>query len=98
MITDLRAERAPALARALRTASFAAALAASLALMLFPFLLRGVPETRLHAALPVMLLGVAGAFVHGVGFSPDNTLLRVLFGPACAWTLMVGGALLMLAP
>jgi predicted membrane protein len=97
-ITDLRAERAPALARAIQIASFAAALAASLALMLFPFLLRWVPETRLHAALPVMLLGVAGALVHGVGYTPDNRLLRVLFGPACAWTLMVGGAILMLAP
>jgi predicted membrane protein len=98
MITDLRGERVPALARAIRTASFAAALAASLALMLFPFLLRQVPEIRLHAALPVMLLGVAGAFIHGVGFTPDNRLLRVLFGPACAWALMVGGALVMLAP
>jgi predicted membrane protein len=98
MITNLRSEPAAAVARAIRTVSLAAALFASLALMLFPFLLRWVPETRLHAALPVMLLGVAGAFVHGVGFLPDNRLLRVLFGPACAWTLMVGGALLMLAP
>ncbi|THD62327.1 MAG: Cyd operon protein YbgE [Bradyrhizobium sp.] len=98
MITGARRERATALARAIQAASFAAALLASLALMLFPFLLRQVPETRLHAALPFMLLGVAGAFVHGVGFSPDNRLLRLLFGPACAWTLMVGGALLMLAP
>jgi predicted membrane protein len=98
MITNLRSERATTVARAIRTVSLAAALAASLALMLFPFLLRSVPETRLHAVLPVMLLGVAGAFVHGVGFSPDNRLLRVLFGPACAWTLMVGGAILMLAP
>jgi predicted membrane protein len=79
-------------------ASFTAALAVSLALLLFPFLLRWVPETRLHTALPLMLLGVAGGFVHGAGFSPDNRLLRVLFGPACAWTLMVGGALLMLTP
>ncbi len=98
MMTGVRCKRAPALARAIQTVSFAVALLASLALMTFPFLLRQVPAMRLHSALPLMLLGVAGAFVHGVGFSPDSRLLRVLFGPACAWTLMVGGALLMLAP
>jgi predicted membrane protein len=98
MITDPRGERTRSGARAIRTASLAAALAASLALMLFPFLLRHVPETRLHSALPVMLLGVASAFVHGVGFTPDNKLLRALFGPACAWALMVVGAVVMLAP
>jgi predicted membrane protein len=86
------------MARAIGTASFFAALAISLALMLFPFLLRHVPGTRLHSALPLMLVGVAGAFVHGIGFVPDNKLLRVLFGPACAWALIVGGVLLMLAP
>ncbi len=85
------------MAWAIRTASFATALAASLALMLFPFLLRHVPETRLHSALPILLLGVAGAFVVGVGYRPDNRLLRVLFGPACAWTLMAGGTWMLFA-
>ncbi len=51
----------------------------------------------MHSALPIMLLGVAGAFIHGVGFTPDNRFLRVLFGPACAWILMLGGLLAMLA-
>jgi predicted membrane protein len=82
----------------IRVTLFAAALVASLALMLFPFLLRHVPEARLHAALPVMLLGVAGAFVYGVGYRPDNKLLRILFGPVCAWVLMIGGMLMLLAP
>lgn len=78
-------------------ASLAAALAASLALMLFPFLLRHVPETRLHSALPVMLIGVAGALVYGIGYRPDNRLLRMLFGPVCAWTLIVGGTWMLFA-
>ena len=81
-----------------RMASFAAALAASLLLMLFPFLLRHVPEPRIHAVLPIMLLGVAGAFVHGVGYRPDNRLLRILFGPIIAWVLMIGGMLMLFAP
>jgi predicted membrane protein len=80
-----------------RTISFIAALAASLTLMLFPFLLRYVPSGRLHTALPVMLLGVAGAFVYGIGYQPDNRLLQLLFGPKCAWSMMIGGALLLFA-
>ena len=82
-------------AAAVRAASFAAALAVSVALMLFPFLLRHVAEARLHTALPVLMLGVAAAFVHGIGYRPDGALLRILFGPACAWALMLAGALLM---
>ena len=80
-----------------RTISFIVALAASVTLMLFPFLLRHVPPNRVHAALPVVLFGLAGAFVHGVGYRPDNKLLRILFGPLCAWLLVAGGALLLFA-
>ena len=96
-MTPARSERPVVLARTVRTLSFFAALAASLALMLFPFLLRCVPQGRLHAALPIMLLGVAGAFVYGIGYSPDNALLRILFSPICAWLLVSGGALLLFA-
>jgi predicted membrane protein len=83
--------------RTTRTVSFLAALAASLALMLFPFLLRAVPQARLHTALPIVLLGVAGAFVYGVGYNPESLLLRILFGPICAWAMIAGGAFLLLA-
>jgi predicted membrane protein len=60
--------------------------------MLFPFLLRHVPQTTLHTALPVLMLGAAGAMVHGIGFTPDHKLFRVLFGPATAWALVFVGA------
>jgi predicted membrane protein len=83
--------------RIIRTASFMIALAASLALMLFPFLLRHVQGARLHLALPVLLLGIAGAFVFGIGYRPDNRPLRVLFGPVFAWALIFGGALMLFA-
>jgi predicted membrane protein len=63
--------------------------------MLFPFLLRYVPPGRLHAALPVALIGVAGAFVYGIGYSPDHRLLRILFGPVCAWLMIIGGTFLL---
>jgi len=78
-----------------RAVSFIVALAGSGTLMLFPFLLRHVPQSRIHTALPVMLFGLAGAFVYGVGYRPDNKLLRILFGPLCAWLLIVGGTFLL---
>ena len=81
-----------------RMASFFAALAASLALMLFPFLLRHVPEVRLHAALPIMLFGVVGVLIYGVGYTPENRLLRALFGPICAWIMIMSGALVLATP
>jgi predicted membrane protein len=80
---------------AMRAASFTAALAATLVLLLVPFLLRGVPDARLHSALPVAMLGIAGAFVYGIGFTPNNALLRMLFGPWCCWTLMLVGAVVL---
>jgi predicted membrane protein len=82
-------------AKWLRAISFVVALTASATLMLFPFLLRYVPQERLHAALPVVLFGLAGASVYGVGYRPDNKLLRILFGPLCAWLSIAGGAFLL---
>ncbi len=41
------------------------------------------------------MLGVAGTFVHGVGYVPDNKFLRILFGPFCSWTLILIGGLLL---
>jgi predicted membrane protein len=91
-------ERLTAGTRTIRAASFVAALAVSLALMLFPFLLRHVPETRLHSALPIILLGVTGSIIHGIGYLPDNRLLKILFGPACSWAMMIGGMFLLFTP
>jgi predicted membrane protein len=56
-----------------------------------------VQATRLHAVLPIMLLGVAGLLVYGIGYRPDNRLLRMLFGPICAWALTIAGAWALLA-
>jgi predicted membrane protein len=38
-----------------------------------------------------MLVGVAGALVHGIGYQPDHRLLRILFRPICAWSMITGG-------
>ena len=80
-----------------RTISFTIGLIASLALMVFPFVLHQVAGTRLHSGLPILMLGVAGTFVHGVGYVPANKFLRILFGPVCSWLLILVGGLVLLA-
>lgn len=79
----------------MRLISFAIGLVASLMLMLFPFLLHQISGPRLHSALPILMLGVAGTLVYGVGYVPDNKFLRILFGPPCSWTLILIGAVLL---
>jgi predicted membrane protein len=85
------------MASMIRAASVIAAITASLTLMLFPFVLHHVPAARLHSALPILMFGVAGAFVHGIGYTADNRLLRILFGPTCAWSMILTGAALLFA-
>lgn len=79
-------------ARTFRYISFAAALAISISLMLFPFLLNHVQQSKLHAALPVLMLGTAGAMIYGIGYRPDHRFLRIIFSPACTWALIFAGA------
>jgi predicted membrane protein len=94
---DAGLERSALVGWTIRIVSFLVALAISIALMLFPFLLRKLPGNRLHATLPIILLGVAGAFACGIGYTPDHTLLRMLFGPICAWLMIMGGMFLLFA-
>lgn len=90
-----RETRRTSLPEFVRYISFAIGLVASLMLMLFPFVLHQVSGARLHSGLPILMLGVAGTFVHGVGYVPDNKFLRFLFGPVCSWTLILTGGLLL---
>jgi predicted membrane protein len=93
MMTEIRADVGTA-ATALwaRTISLAAAGAISLALMLDPYLLRGFSLTRIHEGLPFLLLGVAGAFVHGFGYRAASSFMRVLAHPILSWALLGFGA------
>jgi predicted membrane protein len=83
-------------ASAFRLTSLLIGLAVTVSLMLFPFLLRHVPPANLHLALPILMLGVAGSMVYGIGYTPDNRVLRALFGPLCSWSLIFGGLFLLL--
>ncbi|MBV8474531.1 MAG: hypothetical protein JO107_07965 [Hyphomicrobiales bacterium] len=80
------------LARWSKAIALAAAGAASLALTLDPYVLNGVSSARVHAGLPLLMLGVSGAFAHGLGFRPAQPILRGLLHPAVAWILFGAGA------
>jgi predicted membrane protein len=79
-----------------RAFSLAAAAILSLALMIYPYALGNSMDRATHMALPVLLFGVSGAFVHGIGYEPDNRFLRVLFGAPVAWILIALGIALLL--
>jgi predicted membrane protein len=74
-----------------RAISFVAAGAISLALMLDPYLLRGFSLSRIHEGLPFLLLGVAGAFVHGFGYRAASGFTRALAHPMLSWALLSFG-------
>ena len=42
----------------------------------------------------LLMIGMSLAWVHGVGFVPENPWLRHLFSPLAAWPLLVIGAAL----
>jgi predicted membrane protein len=79
-----------------RAFSLAVAAILSLALMIYPYVLGNSMDRVTHMALPVLLFGVSGAFVHGIGYEPDNRFLRALFGAPVAWILIALGIALLL--
>ena len=74
-----------------RLVSLMTAGALSLLLTLFPQAVMQDGQAPGHAALMLCMWGLAGGFVHGVGFVPRNPVLQVLLGPHAAWLLMLGG-------
>lgn len=74
-----------------RGVSLVAALAVSAVLMLYPYALGTTMTAATHTALPLLLVGVSAAFVHGFGFRPDNRAWRFVCGPLVAWPLMAVG-------
>jgi cyd operon protein YbgE len=77
-----------------RGISLTVGLLLSALLMLYPYALGTRMTPMLHTALPLMLLGVSAALVHGVGFQPHSRALNVLFSPIVAWPLIGVGILL----
>jgi cyd operon protein YbgE len=68
----------------------ALSLAMALALMpLITLLPRGLTtedgSAISHGLLSLIMWGMSAGFVHGIGFIPQNRVLRVLLGPVVAW-------------
>jgi predicted membrane protein len=88
--------RSPSTGALSRALSLAAAAGLSLMLIIYPYALGHTMDRAAHAALPVLLFGVSGAFVHGIGYEPDNRFLRTLFSAPVTWMLIALGIALLL--
>jgi cyd operon protein YbgE len=71
---------------AARALSLAMAVVISLAVLGLPKLVVSATGHVDHGWLTLLMWGMAGGFVHGVGFVPRNRVLRVLLGPIVAWS------------
>jgi predicted membrane protein len=71
-----------------RAASLPVALGLCATLLLYPRIVGTRLGTVEHSALPMLLLGVSGAFVSGLGYRPENRIARVLFSQGVSWGLM----------
>jgi predicted membrane protein len=71
-----------------RTISLLSAVSLSLTLLFLAPLLKDGIQGGGRGILMLVLLGIAGGFIHGVGFIPKMYLLRCLFNPWVSWPLM----------
>jgi len=79
-----------------RALSLTVATGLSLALVIYPYALGNNMDWVTRTALPLLLFGISGAFVHGIGYEPDNRFLRALFSAPVAWLLIALGIALLL--
>jgi predicted membrane protein len=70
--------------------SLVMAILLSLWLILFPQSIITDGQAPSHWLLLLCMWGIAGGFVHGVGYVPRNDFLRIVLGPIVAWLLMIG--------
>jgi predicted membrane protein len=71
---------------------------ASLIGLVFRFLLARQATRLNQMILLLMMAGIAGGFIYGAGFRPENKVLRLCIAPAVTWTAMLAtlGALVAL--
>ena len=76
-----------------RASALSLMLASPLALLLLihPAAMLDAKGHYSHSLLMLVMLGVAGGFVHGVGFFPHAWYWRAVFGPWLAWPLLLLG-------
>ena len=79
-----------------RSLSLLMAVPLSLVLLIHPASMLDARGQYSHNLLMLVMWGVAGGFVHGVGFDPRALGWRLVFHPLLAWGLM-GLGIVMLA-
>lgn len=68
----------------------------ALVFLIHPALMLDADGHYSHGQLMFVMLGIAGGFVHGVGFDPKNRAWRILLGPEMAWILLTTGYALLI--
>jgi predicted membrane protein len=81
----------------LRSTSFALASGLSALILLLPQSIARAPGDVSHGLLALLMWGIAGGFVHGVGYVPVHRLWRISLGPLVAIPIMVIGGILLLS-
>lgn len=67
----------------------------ALLLLIHPAAMLDAEGRYSHSLLMLVMGGVAGGFVHGVGFTPYSRVWRLAFGPLLAWPLLILGYLIL---
>ncbi|HEC73365.1 MAG TPA: cytochrome bd biosynthesis protein [Methylophaga aminisulfidivorans] len=75
----------------MRLISLMLALGLSIAILILPNTLLADSGKADHNLLMVLLTGVCIGFIHGMGFSPQNTIWRYILSPIIAWPIMLFG-------
>ena len=81
----------------LQALSLLLALGATAVLTAAPFLVVRQVGPAAHAILPILLMGVSVAFVHGIGYVPRHLFFRALARPLIAWPMILGSVLALVA-
>jgi predicted membrane protein len=81
----------------LRVGSVILALIASVIGLVFPFLLARQANGLNQSILLLMMVGIAGAFIHGAGFQPHARAMKIITSPWSTWPVITACCALMVA-
>jgi predicted membrane protein len=79
----------------MRAISLAMAVAVTITLLGFPYIMGRSMTPVVHALLPLLLMATSGAFVHGLGYIPEGRWWRVILGPPVIWPTLLACATLL---
>lgn len=74
-----------------RAISLIAATCIVLLVALYPRLIATESSEIPFEYLPLWMIGMSCAWVHGFGFVPQNRILRIVFSPIVAWPIIAFG-------